>query len=1079
MPPPDPGGGARSPSPGHKSAISRAVTRESASALRDIRKGVGPQAGGIYVTIPTTSILDRAEVEDVVHGAVRREAGMRFLEEVQASPSRRNLQMSRRFIDALMPGSAGNGLGGSGSPAGPGGSQTPQLRPSSSVSSVSAVTAATTVSRVSGLPACSEGGSLGKSGRPNRQSRPDGLESSLPRVAGVRYSQMENRDGGYMLTLQLREHESRRTEREALNRLDRRRRELSRQEGSPVALGSGLGAGPGRVSAAYDFPGPGGKKSRREGGGFRYAYSQARAALGPAPGSFAPPSVLTMGELTDSLRQRQVRKLQSSGATLVAAGPMYNGPRGGRVSAQLLSVQPQGARYTATEPGDVGVAGVAGSSGASGALGDASGAGRGSVRGSVCDAGARDVRGSVGSILDVTGTVPGAKGAQDGDSPPRPPLNDPLAQDRAGESPNRLEIDLADEKEMLRLYLQVSELSDSSGPIWCIGGLSFYEVVRRFARPPHYAPKQDPQPKGAVGYPFNPIRGRVVSLAARITRFRGQEATNILAKMSQRQYPVQLDDVWPEGFPELALLSGAQYTRSSQDWTDFEPTTEVSSRTVLSILERELRNKLEEHFGEEILDCISVTLAAGYLDTSVPSQMKLFQLYSASLSRKIPGIGTDPGGAALVSGAGRAGRSAGSGGAGGAQGASERFWVSCHMDERRTVTPTANDILRYLEGFVTVMDWKILFCNVEPQPGEIGRMAAKVLGPATVRLSLASALLIKCVYVDPLAEVAREIPVYGKTHSVEVSMDALTLELLRTQGKGLTREEMSRSRCSYYSEFTSLVCGVEARAAASSEARQLISEIHDCLDWLYAFPAAPDLLDDAGGRDFLAYFASLVGQGDITEVRSITAPFMRAARTAYLRAFQEAGGLRRMKGRKRGARASAEAISPSGASKLWGSVEALQQDSQQFAAFSARSVLSASRASQGSQDSLEASADAFAVASPAAEPPAVAPLALAGSPVLSSACEPAQRVCEREMRRHKSLHVPVCILAACVAAIKVLEEAYPLTFHSHFGRLAEQKGLEQVSKLVDPQGVIFSGIAQLLRVKGWERWMSCEIQPGQ
>jgi len=516
-----------------------------------------------------------------------------------------------------------------------------------------------------------------------------------------------------------------------------------------------------------------------------------------------------------------------------------------------------------------------------------------------------------------------------------------------------------------------------------------------------------------VGYPFNPVRGRIVTLANRIAKCRGQEASNLLAKLSQRKYPVQLDDIWPEGFAELALASGAQYSRSSQEWTEFEPTKDVSNRQVLSLLEEELGRRLEEQFRDEILDCISTMLSAGFLDTSIPSQMKLFQIYSAAISQKIPGIATDPSG---------------------------KTWISCHMDERKTVTPTANDVLRYLEGFIVVMDWKALFCGSEPQPGEIGSMAAKILGPATVRLALASSLLIKAVYVDPLAELSREIPVYEKTHSVEVSLDALILESLRTRGKALAHDDVSRSRCAYYSDFTGLLVDLEARAAASEGVNRLIAEIHDCLDKLYACPYAPDLLSESGARDFLDYFASLVGQGDITEVKSITTPFMRAARTEYLKLFQKAGGLERMRGRKRG----------------------LGRPGFQERGASSHDALSAANPQYDDQAAFHAGPSSgadYQKTEPTQDP------------------LPSHR--ERDMIHHKSLHVPVCILASRVAAVKVLEEAYPLTFHSHFGRLAEQKGMEQLSKLVDPHGVILNGLSQLLRVKGWEKWSSCEIQPGQ
>lgn len=622
-------------------------------------------------------------------------------------------------------------------------------------------------------------------------------------------------------------------------------------------------------------------------------------------------------------------------------------------------------------------------------------------------------------------------------------------------------LELQDELEMRRLYSMVESLYDHSGPIYCIGGLSFYEIEHRFIfqKPCVFTSDIVRWTAGTVGTPigspFNPIRREIVYLSQEISRIRGIQARSLLLESSIRKYPLIFDDIWPEGFNDIMRLLNTTVACSSLSYIDMQPVKRFSDPEVenkVYLIQEKLQALLESLFRPKITEQLESLIGTGYLNRANPEHDRFFTLYSKCTCARIPAPCAEsteqrersllklirelrvpinlishllPARAAKinvpekrpliislkrgtknVSGTVRASEgllekllritktppaesqllnacdSRSSSHVGESLNAdsgkslrpesrletpsrSSNEWISCKISERlKGSEPCLNDIYRYLEGFIAVTDWTALNYGTKQSDEEILDICCKITSPLTAELSLRLSLFVKHIYFDALEETTRRPEILaGLTAAAvtkEVSIDSIMLHLLRFEGKAMTVAEASKHRCSFFAKLMDALAEVQRRHMSDETTLTLITMIEENTRRVRETVRVPNLTDPRETNRFLEYAAEELQKNSTYNVSSA---MLRRLRGDYL--------VKHM-------------------------------------------------------------------------PPPPTSLTVAG-------------------RHHKSIHFPLCLLAAKTAAIKVIEEAYPLALHMHIGRVLETDALRQIDELIDPQRIFFNGLKLLCR----------------
>lgn len=538
-----------------------------------------------------------------------------------------------------------------------------------------------------------------------------------------------------------------------------------------------------------------------------------------------------------------------------------------------------------------------------------------------------------------------------------------------------------DIREMKRIYTQLEELSDGSGYIYCVGGLSFYEVMIRVITPKKSTILQDELYTFKKGVPFNPVRRQIVSLCQKIAFERGVKARELLFDNKVRIYPKSFDDVWPLGVAELMAITGisgkyssiehvnlpVRYgsdcsTKSSMQASGGEQKssrrgqanqaipqrqssiTQQSTRIggprnpkkepeapaielVYSIQDQLLKH-LDSLFLRSVLELVEALKDCGILSNNDPVHTKLLDVYSKHRFNKPPSPVTDPEG---------------------------NEWVSCHITERVADGPSFSDIYRYLEGFIMVANWSTLHSGIALESDERSMLCTKIISPITAALSLCISRLVLHVYIEPLASVMTETDIKNHIRETTLSkqsatVDDLILDLLRREGKALTELEHSRHRNRYYAPFMKRIYAKREEAIADGYTKEQIHNIHTLVRKLQEMSVLPDIITESGARDLIEYVSSVMLNMDMN---TLSTSLFRVLRGKYLTKYK------------------ANCTIPT-------------------------------------------------------------PLAI---------------------RKHLAYHVHICILAAKVAALKVVEEIYPLHIHTHMGRVFECEALAQIDLIIDSTGI--------------------------
>lgn len=547
-----------------------------------------------------------------------------------------------------------------------------------------------------------------------------------------------------------------------------------------------------------------------------------------------------------------------------------------------------------------------------------------------------------------------------------------------------------DIREMKRIYTQLDELSDGSGYIYCVGGLSFYEIMIRVVAPKKSRTLQDELYTFKKGVPFNPVRRQIVSLCQKIAFERGVKAREILFDNKVRIYPKSFDDVWPLGVAELMAIIGISGKFSSIEYVNLpvgygsDCSTKSSARAagvgqkssrrsqtdqitpqrhlaltqqgtragesknlkkepefppmeLIYSIQDQLLKHLDSIFLRSVLELIEALKDCGILTNKDPIHAKLLDIYSKHRFNKPPSPVTDPEG---------------------------NEWVSCHITERVVGGPSFSDIYRYLEGFIMVANWSTLHSGVPLDSDERSMLCTKIISPITAALSLCISRFFLHVYVEPFVSVMTESDIKNHIREATLSkesatVDDLILDLLRREGKALTELEHSKHRNRYYDPFMKRIYARREEAIADSYTKEQIHSIHALVKKLQEVSVLPDIVTEAGARELIEYVSSVMINLDMS---TLSTSLFRVLRGKYLTKYK------------------ATCTVPS-------------------------------------------------------------PLAL---------------------RKHLAYHVHICMLAAKVAALKVVEEIYPLHIHTHVGRVFEYDALSQIDLIMDSTGVFQNSLNRFI-----------------
>lgn len=546
-----------------------------------------------------------------------------------------------------------------------------------------------------------------------------------------------------------------------------------------------------------------------------------------------------------------------------------------------------------------------------------------------------------------------------------------------------------DIREMKRIYTQLEELSDGSGHIYCVGGLSFYEVMIRVIAPKKSTVLQDELYTFKKGVPFNPVRRQIVSLCQKIAFERGIKARELLFDNKVRIYPKSFDDVWPLGVAELITITGISGKFSSTEHVNLPigygsdyttkptqaaggeqkssrhgQTNQSTSQRQLSLTQQSVRTGGPRHLKKEaeappieliysiqdqllkhldslflrsVLELVEVLKGCGVLISSDPVHAKLLDIYIRHRFNKPPSPITDPEGTE---------------------------WVSCHITERVDNGPSFSDIYRYLEGFIIVANWSTLHSGIALDFDECSMLCTKIISPITAALSLCISRIFLHVYIKPLASVMTEADIKSQIREATLSkqsatVDDLILDLLRRKGKALTELELSKYRNRYYGPFMKRIYAKREEAIADCYTKEQIHNVHILVKKLQEVSVLPDIVTESGARELIEYISSVMLNMDMS---TLSTSLFRVLRGKYLTKYKTK-----------------------------------------------------------------------------CEIPT--PLAI---------------------RKHLAYHVHICILAAKVAALKVVEEIYPLHIHTHVGRVFEYDALTQIDLIIDSTGIFKNSLNRFI-----------------
>ncbi|EFO62882.1 Hypothetical protein GLP15_832 [Giardia lamblia P15] len=547
-----------------------------------------------------------------------------------------------------------------------------------------------------------------------------------------------------------------------------------------------------------------------------------------------------------------------------------------------------------------------------------------------------------------------------------------------------------DLREMKRIYTQLEELSDGSGYIYCVGGLSFHEIMIRVIAPRKSWILQDELYTFKKGVPFNPVRRKIVALCQQIAFERGVKARELLFDNKVRIYPKSFDDVWPLGVAELITITGisgkyssiehvnlpvgygsdcsikssTQAVGTNQNSSRRGQTSQLISQRQTSLnqqntqvgdskslkkdsnfppveliysIQDQLLKHLDSLFLRSVLELIEALKDCGILTNNDPVHIKLLDIYTKHCFNKPPSPVTDPAGTE---------------------------WVSCHITERVVDGPSFSDIYRYLEGFIMVANWSTLHSGIALDSDECSMLCTKIISPITAALSLCISRFFLHVYVKPLVSVMTEADIKSQIREVTLSkesatVDDLILDLLRREGKALTELEHSKYKNRYYHPFMKRIYTQRKEAIAASYTKEQIHSIHTLVKKLREVSVLPDIVTESGARELIEYVSSVMLNMDMS---TLSTSLFRVLRGKFLTKYK------------------------------------------------------------------------------------------------SSCAIPTPLV----LRKHLAYHVHICILAAKVAAIKVIEEIYPLHVHTHIGRVFEYDALTQIDLIIDPTGVFTSSLNKFI-----------------
>lgn len=547
-----------------------------------------------------------------------------------------------------------------------------------------------------------------------------------------------------------------------------------------------------------------------------------------------------------------------------------------------------------------------------------------------------------------------------------------------------------DIREMKRIYTQLEELSDGSGYTYCVGGLSFHEIMIRIIAPRKSRILQDELYTFKKGVPFNPVRRKIIALCQQIAFERGVKARELLFDNKVRIYPKSFDDVWPLGVAELIAITGisgkyssiehvnlpvgygsdcstksstqasgtnqnssrrgqtSQLTSQRQTSLNQQTTQATGSRNIkkdptfppmelIYSIQDQLLKYLESLFLRSVLELIEALKDCGTLTNNDPVHVKLLDIYTKHCFNKPPSPVTDPDGIE---------------------------WVSCHITERVAGGPSFSDIYRYLEGFIMVANWSTLHSGVTLDPDERSMLCTKIISPITAALSLCISRFFLHVYVEPLVSVMTEADIKSQIREATLSkesatVDDLILDLLRREGKALTELEHSKYKNRYYRPFMKRIYAQREEAIATSYTKEQIHSIHTLIKKLRDVSVLPDIVTESGARELIEYVSSIMLNMDMS---TLSTSLFRVLRGKFLTKYK------------------------------------------------------------------------------------------------STCAIPTPLI----LRKHLAYHVHICILAAKVAAIKVIEEIYPLHVHTHVGRVFEYDALTQIDLIIDSTGVLTSSLNKFI-----------------
>ncbi|KAH0573236.1 hypothetical protein SS50377_25356 [Spironucleus salmonicida] len=304
---------------------------------------------------------------------------------------------------------------------------------------------------------------------------------------------------------------------------------------------------------------------------------------------------------------------------------------------------------------------------------------------------------------------------------------------------NYQQIGTQDQIIMQEIQQKVSQVSQND-TVWCVGGLSMFEILNRFIMN-----QQNPilQLKKPIA-PFNESRQKVVQLAKKITKEKIIVCEQIIDKYSYICFPVLFNDIFPNLFYQVLQIFEIEEQFSINQYfkmRTLKKFKDLNQKQEIQDMVQEIKKIIIDKFQTDVDQIIKDIIELGYVKLQSQAGVILKSYYDKNIKIQAP------------------------------TSINSNDFVTCSMDERLEVDTSILDVLRYLEGFNTSFQFK----NISPQ-----KIISKLISKPVAELALIMSQIFEFYYIGPLDQEAYNLQYslkssFNEKHTTSAAQKTITL----------------------------------------------------------------------------------------------------------------------------------------------------------------------------------------------------------------------------------------------------------------------------------------------------------------